>query len=186
MSAEKIIEQIKKDSETEIKQIQNDAESQAKGILETTKKEAEKEAEKILENGKKQSDNLKKILVSKANQDAKRDIMNARETIIDECFTKAHHELSILKGEHYEKIVKKLIIDGQKKLGGSCMVLVTRDADKKIAKDLGIHIDGTIESAGGVILKSSDGRVTLDHTFDGILKREKDKLRIKVGKLLFS
>ena len=112
--------------------------------------------------------------------------MNASETMIKECFTKAHHELSILKDKPYENLVKKLIIDGQKKLGDKCVVYVSRDADKKIAKDLGIDIAGNIESAGGVILKSSDGLVTLDHTFDGILKREKDKLRIKVGKLLFS
>ena len=76
--------------------------------------------------------------------------------------------------------------DGQKKLGGSCTVLVSRDADKKIAGDIGLNVVGTVESSGGVVLTSSDGRVTLDHTFDGILKREKDKIRIKVGKLLFS
>ena len=186
MSAEKIIEQIKIDSEKEIKEILKNAENQSKEIISIAKKDAEKKVEEILENGKKQSENLKKILISKANQNTKREIMNARETMIEECFTKAHHELSILKGKSYENLVKKLIIDGQKKLGGNCVVYVTRDEDKKIAKDLGIDIAGSIESAGGIILKSSDGLVTLDHTFDGILKREKGKLRIKVGKLLFS
>jgi V/A-type H+-transporting ATPase subunit E len=185
MSEEKIIEQIKKDSETEVKQIQREAENQVKSILETAKRETKIEAEKILNNGMKKSENLKKILVSKANQDVKRDIMNARETIIEKCFTKAHHELSILKGENYEKLVRKLIKDGQEKLGGGYTVLVTRAVDKKIAKDLGINITGTVESSGGVVLKSADGKVTLDHTFDGILKRERNKIRIKVGKLLF-
>lgn len=186
MSAEKIIEQIKKDSEKEIKEILGEAKKQAASILKSAKKEAEKESEKILSDGKKQSENIKKILVSKANQDAKREIMNAREQIIEECFTKAHHELSILKEKEYERLVRKLMEDGCKKLESGCKVLVSRDIDKKIAGDLGISIDGTVESSGGIILKSSDGRVTLDHTFDGILKREKDKIRIKVGKLLFS
>lgn len=186
MSAEKIIEQIKKDSEKEINQIKSEAEKQAKNILQTAKKETEIEAEKIIENGMQKSESLKKILVSKANQDVKRDIMNAKEKIIDECFTKAQHELSILKGERYEKLVRKLIKDGQEKLGSSCTVLVTRDTDKKIAGNLGINITGTIDSSGGVILKSADGKVTLDHTFDGILKREKEKIRVNVGKLLFS
>ena len=112
--------------------------------------------------------------------------MNAREHIIEECFTKAHHELSILKGAGYERLVKKLMLNGQKKLGEKCRVMVTRDVDRKIAEELGISITGKVESAGGVVLISSDGKVTLDHTFDGILKREKDKIRIKVGKLLFS
>jgi vacuolar-type H+-ATPase subunit E/Vma4 len=112
--------------------------------------------------------------------------MSAREKIIDECFTKAQHELSILKGEYYERLVRKLIRDGQEKLGRNCTALTTRDVDKKIAKDLGINITGTVESSGGIVLKSADGKVILDHTFDGILKREKNQIRIKVGKLLFS
>jgi len=186
MSAEKIIQQIKKDSDKEIKEIIKEAEKQAKTIVDSAKKEAETEANKILSNGKTRSENLKKILVSKANQDSKKEIMNAKEKIIDECFTKAHHELSIMKGKNYEKVVTKLMQDGCKKLGSNCTVLVSRDADKQIAKNLGLSVSGNIESAGGVILKSADGRVTLDHTFDGILKRDKDKIRIKVGKLLFS
>ena len=186
MSAEKIINQIKKDSEIEVKKILGEAEKQAQSILQSAKKEAEKEAEKILDNGINQSENLKKILISKANQEVKRDIMNAREDVIDECFTKAYHKLSILKGDNYEKLVRKLIKDGYSKLGENYTVLVSRDIDKKIAQDLQINVTGSIESSGGVVLKSSDGKVTLDHTFDGILKREKNKIRIIVGKLLFS
>jgi vacuolar-type H+-ATPase subunit E/Vma4 len=186
MTAEKIIEQIKKDSENEIKQIIKEAEEQAKIIISNAKKEAELESEKMILDGKQRSENIKKILISKANQDTKREIMNAREVIINQCFTKAHHELSIMKGNNYEKIVKKLIEDGRKKIGGKCTLLVSRDADKKIAEDLGIHIDGKVETAGGIIIKSADGKVTLDHTFDGILKREKAKIRRKVGKILFS
>ena len=186
MSAEKIIEQIKKDTEKEVKQIKQEAKKQAKAIIEYAKEKAKIDAEKILTNGKNQSGNLKKILLSKANQDVKKEIMNAKEKIIENCFTKAHHELSILKGEKYERIVRKLIKDGQEKLGRKCIVLVTRDTDKKIARDLGINVVGTIESSGGIILKSTDQKIILDHTFDGILKREKDKIRIKVGNLLFS
>jgi len=186
MTAEKIIEQIKKDSEKEINKIIKDAKEHAASIIKDAKKEAEQESNKIITDGMQKSENIKKILISKANQDSKREIMNAREKIIEECFTKAHHELSILKGKDYEEIVKKLIEDGRKKLGEKCSLLVSRAADKTIAGYLNIPVDGSIETSGGVIIKSAGGRVTLDHTFDGILKREKDKIRRKVGTLLFS
>jgi len=186
MSAEKIINQIKSDASKEVKEIIKEAENQAKTIINDAKKEAELEAEKILSNAKKQSDNHKKILVSQAGQDSKKEIMAAREKIIDECFVKAHHNLSTLKETEYKNMVRKLITDGIKKLGGKCDVIVSRDIDKKIAKDLHLEVIGTVETSGGIMLKSSDGRVTLDYTFDGILKREKDQIRIKVGKLLFS
>ena len=186
MTAEKIIEQINKDSEKEIKQILKEAENQAASIINDAKQEAEQESDKILSEGRQQSENIKKILISKANQDAKREEMKARENIIELCFSKAHHHLSMLKGTEYERLVKKLIEDGRKKLGEKSLLLVSREAGKKIAEGLDLQIDGYVEASGGVVLKSSDGRIILDHTFDGILEREKDKMRIKVGALLFS
>jgi len=186
MSAEKIIEHIKKDSQKEINQILKDAEKEATSLIATAREEAKRQVEKINEDGKIQSENITKIHVSKATQDIKREIMNAREKIIDECFVKAHHKLSTLNEQNYKNVVKKLMIDGQKKLSGDCTVKTSRTIDKQIAKDLGIQITGSVESSGGIVLLSKDGRIQLDHTFDGILKREKQKIRIKVGKLLFS
>ena len=186
MTAEKIIEQIKKDTDNEINIIITNAEKQAKNIITNTKKEVERDVNRILLEGKQRGENIKKILISQANQDIKREIMNAREDIIEQCFTKAHHELSILKDKNYEKVVKKLVEEGIKKIGGKCSLIISRAADKKIAQELGLTVDGRVETSGGVIIKSIDGKVTLDHTFDGILKREKEKIRRKVGKILFS
>jgi len=186
MSAEKIIEQIKKDSQKEISQILKDAENEAKNIIAIAKEQASKQAEKIQRDGATQSENIEKILVSKANQDAKKEIMKTREKIIDECFVKAHHKLSTLSEQKYKNMVTKLMQDGHKKIGRDCTVITSRDIDEKIAKDLGLQITGSVESSGGIILTSGDGRITLDYTFDGILKREKDKIRIQVGRLLFS
>lgn len=186
MSAEKIIEQIKKDSEKEIKQVLSEAEKQRKEILAKAKKEAENEAKKILENGKKTIENKKKIQISKAKQESKKQIIKAKEKIIEECFIKAQQKLSQIKGKEYENLLKKLIKKGIEKLGKNCDVLISREIDKKIVEQHGLKISGRTDAPGGVILKSADGRVTLDYTLDGILNREKQKIRIKVGKLLFS
>lgn len=185
MTAEKIIQQIKKDSEKEIKQILDETKKQASVIIKDAKKEAEQKSEKILSEGKKQSENIDKILVSKAGQDAKKEMMKARENIIEECFIKAHHRLSTLNEAQYRTLVTKLIKNGVKKLGEHCTILVSRNIDKEIAEDMEMKISGTIETSGGVVLKSADGKITLDHTIDGILKRKKNEIRIKIGMLLF-
>ena len=109
MTAEKILERIKKDSGKEINQILKEAEKQTASIIDIARRGAEVESEKILSSGKNQGENIKKILVSKANQDAKREIMKAREKIIEECFAKAQRRLSTLKEAEYKKIVTKLI-----------------------------------------------------------------------------
>ena len=186
MSAENIINQIKKDSEKEIQKIQKETEKQTREILNQAKAQSEKEAEKILENGKTQSENIKKIMISKAQQEAKKEAMNTREKVIDECFTKAIHKLSTLKEQDYKRVLRHLIKNGKNKIPGKCQAIISRDIDKEVCKELNIPVVSSTESSGGVILKSDDGRVTLDITFKGILKRKKDKIRIKVGKLLFS
>ena len=112
--------------------------------------------------------------------------MKAREKIIEECFTKAQTKLAKLKGVEYKKIVTKLVEDGRKKLGGKCTIVISKDIDKEIAKERGLTVSGNSEATGGIILKSSEGKITLDYTFEGILKRKKDEIRIKVGKLLFN
>ena len=186
MSAEKIIEQIKKDAEKEIKQIQKDAETEAKKIIDDAKKQANLESDKILENGRVQAENTKRIIISKENQNIKREIMNAREKVIEDCFVKSHQKLSTIKGKEYEDTVTKYVKTGVKKLGKDCGVLNSRAEDKKIIEKLGLKSAGTIEASGSVKFVSKDGRITLDYTFDGILKRDKNKIRNKVGRLLFS
>jgi len=186
MTAEKIIERIKKDSEEEIQAIIGEAEQQASDIIKEAKKEAENEYEKMIYDGKRHGENIKKILVSKASQDAKREAMKAREKIIEECFTKAYQKLSKLSGKEYKKIVTNLTEKGLKKLSGECFAIVSKDEDKEIAKKLGLKVSANTDASGGIILKSVDGQITLDNTFDGILEREKERIRIKVGKLLFS
>ena len=112
--------------------------------------------------------------------------MNAREKVIEDCFVKAHQKLSMIKGKEYEDTVTKYVQTGVKKLGKDCSVLNSRQEDKKIIEKQGLKPAGTIEASGGVKLVSKDGRITLDYTFDGILKRDKNKIRNNVGRLLFS
>jgi len=186
MSVEKIIEQIKKDSNNVVEQILKESEKQATKIVNNAISKAKKESREILTNGKKQSESIKKILVSKENQNSKRKIIKVRESIIEDCFEKAQRKLLKLEDEKYKQLITKLIKNGSKKLGGKCTVKTSRDIDKKIADELGIKVTEKIDATGGIILKSINGKITLDNTFEGILEREKDRIRIKVGKLLFS
>ena len=186
MSVEKIINQIQEDSQKEVNQIIKDAEIHSKKIINEYIEKAKKESKDIIENGKKQSDGIKKILISKASQDAKRAITKSREKIIEDCFNKAQDKLNDLKGKEYENFISNIIKDSIKKIGKNFSVLYSREEDKKIIQKLGFKSTGKVESSGGVIIISNDGKIKLDNTFEGILKRRKDQIRLKVGKLLFS
>jgi len=186
MSAEKIIEQITKDTTAEIQKIQKETDAQVKQIISAQKQQAQDEAEKIVADGEKQSDSIKKIQISQAHQEVKRDIMNAKEKLIENCFSQASEKLAKLSDSDYTKIVTSLMQKGADKLGKNCSVVISKELDRTIAKKLGLTVSGEQKSSGGILLVSNDSRITLDNTFEGIIKREKQKIRIHVGKLLFS
>lgn len=186
MSAETIIKKIKSDAEEKAKEIKKEAEQEADNIKNEATKKAKKQSDDIIEKGKQQAENRKKILISQAHQNAKRKEMNAKEDIINTCFSKALKHLENVDENEYTTLVKQLIKQGRKQIPGDCTLKISREADKTIAKQLSIPVSGKISATGGVVLVSKNGTITIDNTFEGILKREKDRIRVKVGKLLFS
>ncbi|MCJ7697737.1 MAG: V-type ATP synthase subunit E, partial [Thermoplasmata archaeon] len=111
---------------------------------------------------------------------------NVKEHIIDECFTQAFQRLSEIPDDHYKDIITQLINEGKKKLGDSCVAIISGERDGEIAKMEKVPVKGIIAASGGVILQSEDGKIAIDNTFEGILKRKRNTIRIEVGQLLFS
>ncbi len=186
MSAETIIKRIKTDATTTASEIRKNAEQQAKEIKRNATADAKKNAEQIISEGKQQAENRKKILISQARQEAKRKEIEAKNDVIEDCFTQAIEHLNTLNEETYHDIVKTLIEQGKKRMSSKCTVLTSKDQDKHIAKELDLMVSGSIDASGGVILTSEDGTITIDNTFEGIIKRKKAQIREHVGKLLFS
>lgn len=186
MSVEKIIQQIKKDSEEEIKKIIDEARKQASDIIKKAKEEAKAEAKKIILEGKRKGEALKKAMIAKAKQENKKAITKVKEELINKCFTDAYHKISKLRGKEYEEIVKGMIREGERKLGKNCKIIITREEDKKIVDEMGLTVAGKTNASGGIVLRSSDDKIIIDYTFDSILERNKEKLRIEVGRILFS
>ena len=185
MSVEKIINQIEKDTDLEIKEIIKEAKKQIELITKKEQKNAEIQSEKIISDGEKKSETIKQIIISKENQKAKKTITKSKEEIIEKCFTDAYNKIKSLSDKNYEKIINNYIQKGINKLGKNCKVKISKDIDKKITKKYALKIIGQIKSIGGIILISNDGKITLDYTIEGIIKREKDRIRIKIGKILF-
>ncbi len=185
MSAEKIIERINSDAETQVQHLMAEAERQSQTTIKTAKAEAQKEAEAILSKGQLDSENAKKILISKATQEVRRDMMNAREEVIEQCFSQALEKLRSLPEDHYRRFITTLLKEGKQRLGNTCTVSVSQDRDRDIAKQENLAVQGSLKSIGGILMQSADGKITIDYTFERLLDRKKDEIRIQVGKLLF-
>ena len=185
MSAEAIIQQIEKDAEQEIKKINKETEKTIKDIETRYQQETKEQQTLILEKGKQDAQNIQKIELSKANQEAKRQQMQKKEQLIETCFTQAFQQLASIDDTQYEQIINRYIDKGREQINDPFYIQSSKKQDNTIAKKHNITVKGTVKATGGIKMISEKGTITIDSTFEGILKKRKQDIRIQVGTILF-
>ncbi|HEB37098.1 MAG TPA: hypothetical protein ENI14_00340 [Thermoplasmatales archaeon] len=186
MALEDILSKIKEEADREIEQILSRAREEKNKRLKEAEKEINEEKEQRIKRAERELENRKKAEIAKIRQEARKEVMQLKEKMIKECFDRALERLRNMRGKDYEMIVESLMRSTMKEIGKNCIVIPSREEDAKIAKKLGLKVENRkIESAGGFIAKSKDGRITIDNRFRSILKRKEKEIRAKVGSILF-
>ena len=186
MSLEKIIQKIKKDADREAGSIIQEAEQKARDILTLGEQETQDIIEKMERDHEKEIEGLKKKMLSAARREVRHMMMRAKEEVIMDCFSQAEKYLGDLKGQEYATLVKTLMLKA-KPLMKKGVVIPSREMDKKIAREMGFQVDPhTISSLGGVRIQDADGSMEIDNTFEGLLTRKHNEIRIKIAKMLFT
>lgn len=186
--ADKIIERIKKDSNATIKEIIENAKTEAESIRKSHEKETKKTIESIRQNYEKEASVIRNMLISGARIEAKRQKLNMREEIINECLNRGKKRLSETKGKQYEEFLKSRVTEGIKNIGKD-IVVDYPEKDKKIVEkivsELRADLGHSIDTIGGVVVKSKNGKIRVDNTFEGIIKRNERQIRKGVSEILF-
>ncbi|MDP3065772.1 MAG: V-type proton ATPase subunit E [Methanobacteriaceae archaeon] len=202
--AEKIVENILSHSYTKADDIIKDAEEKANEIINEAKIEAQKTENEILEAAKKESDIKFQQIISGAKLNAKRNILRAREEIMEDTFQKAEKELKKIasaESEEYLDSLLRLIKEASLEIGGGSLEILMKDDDiPKIEKSLKtietevseetgtkttLKIGETINTIGGAIVKTTDGNVEVNNTIEARMERFRGVLRLEVAKVLF-
>lgn len=184
MSLEQLISQIEEDADKKAAEIIEKARKEAEEIIASAKKEAKKKAEEIKREGEKAVERVREKILAATRRETRALKIQSKEKVIQECFENARECLKKMKGKEYERIVSHLMEEGKKTLGG-CIVIPSRNEDKKIASRLGLETQGSTTASGGIIMKSKDGSKELNYTFDALLEMHKEKLRIVIAGVLF-
>ena len=184
MAIEKLLARIEEDARREIDEIIKAAEDEAKRIIEGAREEGKKEAEKITKKGKKEAERARDRIISAAKREARMIITNAKEEVIQQCFEIIREKMASMPSKEYKKIVEDMVKDAIKD-GGDYVLFYSRKEDKKIAEKLNIDVEGKIDAIGGVVLKAKDGSKEIDLTFDFLLERKKEEIRIMIAEKLF-
>lgn len=191
MPLEDILDALDKDGYEQEQDIKTRAKEQIKGILE----QAEKDAEIIRKQsvgamGKTITRETSKI-ISDARLQVRKQIIVAKEQLIDEVFVKADSALKKVRNSpEYPGILERLIRETVGH-GQGDMAISVNPADNKLAAGilgkLGIAcpLDTDIRCTGGLRATSADKRVCFDNTLESRLERAKQFTKSEITNILF-
>jgi len=129
-------------------------------------------------------------------------ILSKKETWIDNVLNEAKNELKILtQSKKYLPILEKLITEAGIILGGKELEVSMNKQDstlpvkldniaKEISEKTGFKTKlrlskEKLKVIGGAIVRTANGKVIMDNTFDDILVRREKDLRFEIAKILF-
>ena len=190
-SAEHILQEAEKSAEDTIKKHKQRGVQRANEAAKTLLRKAESEAE---------LNKLNSVANSKIK--AKWVILSKKETWIDNVLSEAKNELKTLtQSKKYLPILENLITNAGVILGGKKIEVLLNMHDSALplrfdilAKEIGdktgfetkMNLSKEITKViGGAIVRTADGRIIMDNTFDDILRRREKELRSEIAKILF-
>ncbi|MGB9844351.1 V-type proton ATPase subunit E [Methanothermobacter tenebrarum] len=200
---DKIVSSIISEAQENANKIVSEAEKKAESIIKDGERRAAIEKEKILENARKQARMQYHQLISEAKMKARRAELEAREEVITEAFKRAEEELQKItssKDERYIQSLKNIIKEAATEIGGGELVVHVKEDDKEKIRDLDsiaedvksatgkdtiLELGEAIQTIGGAIVKTKDGRIEVNNTIEARLSRFEKFLRSEVAKILF-
>jgi vacuolar-type H+-ATPase subunit E/Vma4 len=201
-----IVDRILDDSRKKAKSIIKEARKSADMMLEKQKESARQKAgEKVSSMLKKTESDLATIrgtVFTDVRRKASWTVLYEKERLVTNVLDEVKTKLEVLsQSKKYISILETFIVDAGTVLdGGTLEVLlnkrdstlplklnvlakaITEKTDKKTQLKLSKQ---KIETFGGAVVKTVDGKIVADNTFEAILKRREKELRFKIAKILF-
>ena len=201
--AEKIERRIIEDTEKEVEAIIADAESSAKRIIEEASihgmDDARQEAEDMLKVTKDEAEALKRQIVTEARMKADWNVLSKKQELVERVLNESKKALLEWAdfNTQYTLALRDLIIQGCIELGGGDLKVLlnkrdskldlsklSNEVEKMIGKKTNIDL-GEVLTTRGAIIKTSDGKMTIDNSFDGIIERQKRSIEVTISNILF-
>ncbi|MCW7076774.1 MAG: V-type ATP synthase subunit E family protein [Candidatus Syntrophoarchaeum sp.] len=193
MGADEIIKKIDERASAEVDKIIQDANTRREKILDEARREAEHKKQVILERGEKEAILEKQRILADAKLKARRLRWDAQEDLVSQVLDAARNKVSKVRDDpKYGDILKVLIQEAASSIGEDELEVLLADGDsvdlEQISGELGIKLslsDKKISGMGGVIVRTRDGRIEVDNTFERRMERFTELLRTEITATLF-
>jgi V/A-type H+-transporting ATPase subunit E len=197
-----ILQEAQKSAEHIIHEAQKSAEEMLEKQRQLGVQKANESARLLLKKAESEAELNKLRSMANAKIKANWVILSKKQNWIDNVLNEAKNELKILtQSKKYLPILERLITEAGVILGGkelevllneqdSTLPLKLDDAAKEISEKTGFKTKLRLAKEktrviGGAMLRTVDGRIIMDNTFEDILKRREKDMRSKIAKILF-
>ena len=191
---EKIIDRISGDAQREVDDVLAQARAEADKILSQYQAQAQAEADDILTRGEKAAVERGERLASVAQLECRKDVLRAKQEVIEEAFQLAMDKLTQLPQEAYVSLLADLAVEASSK-GNEKLIFSVADRARVgkavvVAANQKLGDKGQLTLAqetrpmqGGFIL--SDGAVEVNCTFETLVRLQRGTLSTQVAGVLF-
>ncbi len=203
---QRFIDHILQEASERAKSILEKAQGDAEELIENQRQLARQKAAQDERYLSKRTEDAIAIIRGRVIADAQRRavwmVLSEKERLVTCVITKvksAFEELS--KTEEYAAVLEKMIVNGATMLGGGDLEVMLDEQGsslplrlnllaEKVAAKTGVKtqlkLSAEKNTAHGVVVKTIDGKIVVDNTFETILKRREKELRLKIARILFS
>jgi V/A-type H+-transporting ATPase subunit E len=195
--AQRIISRIMADAGTAAESARKEAAAKAAAIVTAAQENAAARRERILEQAAKEAAGQKRRIIGVAQLEARKELLAAKQQLIEEAFQQSLHELSDLNVDAYQAVLRDLLL-AVVETGNETVFLSPRDREripacfweeinqalKAAGKEGQLTLSGETRAIrGGFILQS--GGVEINCSFESLLEMQRDALEPAVAKILF-
>jgi vacuolar-type H+-ATPase subunit E/Vma4 len=150
---------IAKKGGKEAMSILSEAEAEVKALLEREKGRAEADAQR-----------LREMEMAAAETEGSKLVMDAKRRLHDKVRERSLRQLAEMQGQRREQVLSLLIDKGLRELPGARIRCVKADETVVRARSKGSQVVADLDAAGGVVLESPDGKVSLTMTYEAMLE----------------
>lgn len=191
---DKILEQIKKESDETVSKKISEAKDRADSILEEAKKDISGRCESIETNGRNEALEIRKRAGSAADLYKRKAVLAEKQSIISGVFEKALAQLNGLSGSDYYNTVIKIAVKNALAQEGE--IIFSKEDAANVPSDFEMRLNAQLKSGRLTVSDStrpigkgfilSYGGVEQNCTFSALVEASKESLQDRVQEILFT
>lgn len=204
-----IIKEIEKTSGAKASEVLSEAKATADEIINRARQEAKEKAAQVVSKAEHEAKRNSQRILAEARIKARREKIAAQEELVNRSFEQADKALKMIAEKaslgniSYKEVLIRLIKESVIASGADTLEIIVREKDRqmitpelidRIAKEVHAETaikpklnlsDTSVVSAGGAVVRSHDGKIRVDNTFEARLDRFKEAIRTDVATALF-